>query len=462
MPPLRTPLLLLLLTAAGPATAAQQFAVGSAQYNESLAASRANVTVGLELAPGLEEVYFPQLLAPPTSNYVPATAASAAAYTQNVIFDPCRGYAFACCNDTYGTPEYAAYNTRVGDPAYGTLGYFSADGSPLDKSKSRRPDDELFIDEACVAPAEPHINCVMARVAARPYPQMPQCWNYNDSVVADAPCRAPADGSRVDLCIEVAVTQTAFIVECGGAAATSPHCGTFLEVHAAGDPTVLAETRLRGMYPSGYRMSLVSSTYMNAPNRVICSDPIARGRYEIWWIQRTLSSFVVERTLPFTVVSPQCDWDAANNAYFPYATVPPGVIAGDGGSASTSDPFDPALFLFSRPRTVGSPALGRPGKGMGPVMDAPTAASFPPGAQFVAAAATLAGGDVVSADVSGDPDPDPLTYVYTPEGASYGVANGYLEPPDVPPDEYHGGDGADPIPVTPLVVSGGGGRRRRR
>ena len=34
---------------------------------------------------------------------------------------------------------------------------------------------------------------------------------------------------------------------------------------------------------------------------------------QVWWIQRTLYNFVIEKTMPFTVVSPQCDWDAANN-----------------------------------------------------------------------------------------------------------------------------------------------------
>ena len=262
-------------------TVRAQFGSGSQQYNESVAAAEQNVTLGLEMAPGLEEIYFPQLTVLPIDTYVPKTADSAAAYTQNVIFDPCRGYAYNCCNDTYGTPEFIAYVANPAATNYGTEQYYAADGSVMNKVDSRRPDDELYINEDCTGPSTPNINCVIARLAARPFPVMPQCWNYNASVVADKPCRAPADGSNVDLCIEVGITQTAFIVECGGQYATSSHCGTFLEVHRPGSDEVLAETRLRGMYTSGYRMSLISSTYKQAPNQVICSDPITMGRYEV-------------------------------------------------------------------------------------------------------------------------------------------------------------------------------------
>ena len=84
--------------------------------------------------------------------------------------------------------------------------------------------------------------------------------------------------------MEVGITQTAYIVECGGAFADDEHCGTFLEVHrrsgganasaaTAVDPAeVLGETRLRGMYTSGYRMSLVSTTYKASPTQ---GDPDA-------------------------------------------------------------------------------------------------------------------------------------------------------------------------------------------
>ena len=53
------------------------------------------------------------------------------------------------------------------------------------------------------------------------------------ALTADTHCRAPADGSPVQLCLELGVTQNAYIVECGGAHARDPHCGTYLEVREA-------------------------------------------------------------------------------------------------------------------------------------------------------------------------------------------------------------------------------------
>ena len=85
----------------------------------------------------------------------------------------------------------------------------------------------------------------------------------------------------MDLCMEVGITQTAYIFECGGAVAGSFNCGTFLEVHRPHDNNVLAETRLRGQYTSGYRMSIVSTTYLTSPDRVICWDPVKQGKYEV-------------------------------------------------------------------------------------------------------------------------------------------------------------------------------------
>lgn len=131
-----------------------------------------------------------------------------------------------------------------------------------------------------------------------------------------------------------------------------------------------------------------------------------QGKYEVWWVMRTLYEFIVERRIPFTVISPECDWDGTNNRYLPYAT----LYNGDGSrkaralsgeysrprclscavvvpnparhvcpirpqhlpihslrcpflSPSGLHPFDPEKLLFTRPRTEGTPA--RPGVGMG-------------------------------------------------------------------------------------------------
>jgi hypothetical protein len=72
---------------------------------------------------------------------------------------------------------------------------------------------------------------------------------------------------------------------------------------------------------------------------------------QVWWVLRTLYNFIVERRLPFRVVSPLCDWDVENNRYLPYATV---ATAPD---LAGQDPFAPERFAFSRERVEGESAL---------------------------------------------------------------------------------------------------------
>lgn len=289
--------------------------------------------------------------------------------------------------------------------AFGTRTRTYADGSALADEVSRRPDDELFIDETCEDEYLPEgrADCVMPRIARRPPRVMPRCWNWNESVVADQPCRAPADGSPVELCLEVGITQSAYVVECGGKAMTDPHCGTFLEIHRPGRADKLSETRLRGSYPSGYRMTIISTTYKRHSSRVICYDPIKQGNYEAWWVQRTFYNFIVERRIPFRVISPECDWDPQNNRFLPYATL------GVARQLSGLDPKDPDRVLFSRKRVEGRP--GFPGKGMGSTLVLPANDTWHSTAQFDAAAWH-----------------DFSTYTFTPEKPDYTVKSGRIEP----------------------------------
>mmetsp|Transcript_10530 Transcript_10530/g.33512 ORF Transcript_10530/g.33512 Transcript_10530/m.33512 type:complete len:349 (-) Transcript_10530:380-1426(-) len=63
-------------------------------------------------------------------------------YTQSLLIDPCQGLDPTCCSGRYGMPEYKA---RPMDAVS-----LSADGSVLDSSRSRWPDDLQFYDETCV------------------------------------------------------------------------------------------------------------------------------------------------------------------------------------------------------------------------------------------------------------------------------------------------------------------------
>lgn len=233
-------------------TSHAQYATGSALYNETRDALAAALNTALQNAPLLEDIYYPAKYRLPTDFYV--AGAGDGLYTQNVIFDPCRQYGFACCNDTYGTPEFVSADAQLlqGEdvPRHRPL---RDDGSIMTQETSRRPDDELYHAPACTGAGTPDAHCILKHLARRPFRLMPRCWNFNSSVVADRACRAPTDGSPVELCVELGVTQNAFIVECGGAHAEDPHCGTYLEVHRPGMADVLSEARLPGMFTSGYR-----------------------------------------------------------------------------------------------------------------------------------------------------------------------------------------------------------------
>lgn len=283
-------------------------------------------------------------------------------YTQNVIFDPCRDQEYDCCKDTYGTPEFRRILPD------GTDLRLRAGGEQLPLESSRLPTDSLEIDELCTGERQPFDYCVRSRVARKPYPLTPRCWNNNATIVADRSCRSPMDGSSLPLCLELAVTQTAYIVECGGTFRRSQSCGTFLEVHRPGSEEVLAQARLRGQYTSGYRMAVMTTTHGGRSNRTLCE-----GRHELWWVHRTRYEYIVEKVMPFEIVSPLCDWDAINDRYLEYATVPAVPLTG-------LDPYAPSRFVEAHTRTFGTP--GYPGKGMGPELRLFNRSAFPQSARF--------------------------------------------------------------------------------
>lgn len=224
----------------------------------------------------------------------------------------------------------------------------------------------------------------------------PRCWNHNDSIVAHASCRAPLDGAELPLCMEVGITQTAYIPECGGKYLDDASCGTFLEIHKPGDPTILSDVRLRGQYASGYRMAVISTTYMRNLSRIICE-----GDHEVWWVHRTRWAWVVERRIPFNIKSPRCDWNPAYNKYEVFATLGPSMVP-----LLDDSLFQEDLLLFTQPRKEGVP--GYPGKGMGGTLILRNSSTYYPGATF------KFGND--------------YTYLYAPQPPLLDVSDGELYP----------------------------------
>lgn len=310
-----------------------QFPDGSLHAQQMLDAAESDLfeqTTSYPEQRPVETFFHPTKYALPVDNYVfaPPQSREGASpplheYTQNVIFDPCRGYAAGCCMNNFGTPEWELISADPAAADYGSRRRVLADGSTLKPENSRRPTEELVLDETCTGKNAPpgRVDCLMPRVARSVPARFPQCWNWNESVVADAGCRAPHDGTPLQLCLEVGFTQTAHIAQCGGAFRDDAHCGTFLEVHRQGRAEILAETRLPRVDTSGYQMTVISTTHLANETHTLCYDPLLRGAYEVWWVVRTRYNFVVELRVPFGVISPLCDFDADNNRYFQHATV---------------------------------------------------------------------------------------------------------------------------------------------
>lgn len=76
--------------------------------------------------------------------------------------------------------------------------------------------------------------------------------------------------------LQLAITQTAYIPECGGEFKDSNECGNFLEVHRPGSIEVLTSVRIKGQYTSGYSGIVISSNYKRDPKRILC-----KGDYEV-------------------------------------------------------------------------------------------------------------------------------------------------------------------------------------
>lgn len=290
----------------------------------------------------------------------------------NVIFDPCRGFDYNCCLDTAAAPEFVAFDTDPESATYGQVLRFRQSGEDLSEEASRLVDFELFIDERCNDLFDPFERCFQPRIARRASTSLARCWNHNSTIIANRNCRAPADGTMLPFCLEIGITQTAYIVQCGGKYKDDPNCGTFLEIHRPGRREILSQTRLRGQFASGYRMTVISMTHKGSAERVLCE-----GEHEMWWVVRSKHEWVVEAVLPFRIASPRCDWDLTNNRYQEYATISTAEeIFG------LSD-YDPDLFLFSRRRTTGR--LGFPGKGMGSTLVLNTSdggEAYPASAEF--------------------------------------------------------------------------------
>ena len=146
----------------------------------------------------------------------------------------------------------------------------------------------------------------------------------------------------------MAYSSSAYVTQCtgflnAGEYSDDNHCGTFIEVHRPNITQglltglygkeeieeVLIDVKLPPGLPSGYRTIPLPTQLNQNPGLILC-----RGPYQIWWVLRTPSEFVIEKRKTIYLNSPACDWDPANMRYKAWATL--GRIDDYGGTGPTS------------------------------------------------------------------------------------------------------------------------------
>lgn len=256
-------------------------------------------------------------------------------YAIGLLLDPCRNHSANCCVDRFGDPVYT--NTSLS--AAEKISLMDEYGATLSTSASRLGDRPTLFDADCYVDSTNSTpyrlvktlmttglnvtrlyndsGCIGRLRALAPFSDVvvPACWDHNDTVNAMASCTG-VDGRTKSTCVAVGYMQTAYIVQCFGSFALDNHCGTFIELHAPGNKTILSQTRLLGEYPNGFRTTTLPLFFQGNRSRTICV-----GDYEIWWVQRTRYNFIIEKKKTFYVIYPPCDFDFATNEYKAYHTI---------------------------------------------------------------------------------------------------------------------------------------------
>jgi hypothetical protein len=258
-------------------------------------------------------------------------------YRIGIILDPCRNRKFDCCVDVYGAPEYYdpttdtlyneerhlinAKNSRLADmikeiTTKDNECYMNITTRNYDRRNLiRLPDGNItysyaYDDRTCDAPM----------ISKYPWSMYPACWDFNMSVTSarftsdftppDFQYCMDTNGASHRSCVTIGFTQTTFVVSCRNKEDSDWDCGTFVELHFPFDERLLAEQKLPGSYPSGYKVINMPLTYFGNPDRVVCA-----GDYELWWVLRTRSENIVEYRKPFRITYPPCAFSRLHNEY---------------------------------------------------------------------------------------------------------------------------------------------------
>jgi hypothetical protein len=68
-----------------------------------------------------------------------------------------------------------------------------------------------------------------------------------------------------------------------------------------------------------------------------------RSMYEVWWVVRTKSEFIVQKRKGFNVISPLCTFDDINDQYYPWAVLDDGSTKEPTSTPSTSPTSMPSV-----------------------------------------------------------------------------------------------------------------------
>ena len=310
-------------------------------------------------------------------------------YQIGLLVEPCKTLGYDCCVNMFGSPNYGQATTdpmpyyrggiTLGDnvpaihdivagglaPADEILAnvqLVTEDLEPIDATTSRRADDETYLATECTGVGEPYGYCQGVRKGQRLFTLQPNCTDNNETVVAGASCFDHAGNEHED-CVQVAYTQSAFIVQCGagkpnGEFVDDPHCGTYLEVHRkSGSPYhdeefIISDVQLLTMNTSGYNTTYISTRYGNQSSgeKVLCNyeEEVLRvgsmvlilksapscccpGAGSVWYndqIGRGMKMCpknVLDKTSgPFAgAQDTQEEWIAADNDFYNYPFCPP-------------------------------------------------------------------------------------------------------------------------------------------
>ena len=106
--------------------------------------------------PDLVGTFFPELKLLPRDSYrdqkpvvTSKVFGAGQDYVVNLIFDPCRGHPFDCCNGLYGTPEYIKLENTTSQVSMDRFGQRFGD------IRSRLQDRLLIVDETCTGQEKP-------------------------------------------------------------------------------------------------------------------------------------------------------------------------------------------------------------------------------------------------------------------------------------------------------------------